>query len=84
MRNIGRDAGVRGLLLLTFDAVEQSDLEEEHVLLKDGSMKYTGEPRKGMIFCPYDQEKIDLLLKDCKVISKRVNRKNEKLVVVEK
>ena len=73
-----------GLLLLAFDAVEQSDYEVDHVVLEDGSMKYTEESRKGMIFCPYDWGRIDLLLKDCKILSKRVNRKNEKLVVVEK
>lgn len=73
-----------GLLLLSFDAVEQGDYEAEHIVLEDGSMKYTEGSRKGMIFCPYDWEKIDLLLKDCKIISKRVNQKNEKLVVVEK
>lgn len=73
-----------GLLLLSFDAVEQSDHEADHVVLEDGSIKYIEEPRKGMIFCPYDWGKIDLLLKDRNIISRRVNQKNEKLVVVEK
>ena len=73
-----------GLLLLSFDAVEQSDYEAEHIMLEDGSMKYTEESRNGMIFCPYDLEKIDLLLKGYKIVSRRVNQKNEKLVVVEK
>lgn len=73
-----------GLLLLSFDAAEQSDYEAEHIVLEDGSMKYTEESRNGMIFCPYDWTKIDLLLKGCKIVSRRVNQKNEKLVVVEK
>lgn len=47
---------------MSFDAVDQSDYDAKHIVLKDGSMKYTEESRKGMIFCPYDWGKIDLLL----------------------
>lgn len=72
-----------GLVMLSFDADEQCDYEIEHVLLEDGSIKYTDKSREGMIFCPYDWEKIGVLLKDHKVISKRANKK-EKIVVIEK
>lgn len=56
----------------------------EHILLADGSMQYTEESRMGMIFRPYDWERIDALLKEYKIISKRVNKKNEKMVIIEK
>lgn len=73
-----------GLLLLSFDTAEQIDYEREHILLEDGSMEYTDPSQKGMIFCPYDWEKIDVLLKGHKIISKRTNSKKEKIVVMEK
>lgn len=73
-----------GLVLLSFDAAEQEDYEIAHILLEDGSMEYTDESRKGMIFLPYDWEKINILLKNRKIISQRVNRKNEKMVVIQK
>lgn len=73
-----------GLVLLSFDMAEQEDYETEHILLADGSMEYTDGSRKGMIFRPYDWEKINILLKDRKIISKCVNQKNEKMVVIQK
>ena len=73
-----------GLVLLSFDTAEQVDYEAEHILLADGSMEYTVKSRKGMIFRPYDWEMIDKLLSGHKVISKRVNQKNEKMVVIQK
>lgn len=73
-----------GLVLLSFDAAEQDDYETGHILLEDGSMEYTDESRKGMIFRPYDWEMIDELLRNHKVISKRINQKNEKMVVIQK
>lgn len=73
-----------GLVLLSFDEAEQDDYETDHIFLEDGSMEYTDGSRKGMIFRPYDWEMIDELLSDQKVISKRVNQKNEKMVVIQK
>ena len=73
-----------GLVLLSFDTAEKDDYETDHVLLEDGSMKYTDESRKGMIFRPYDWEMIDKLLSNHKIISKRINQKNEKMVVIQK
>ena len=73
-----------GLVLLSFDTAEQEDYETEHILLEDGSMEYTDGHRKGMIFRPYDWDMIDKLLGNHSVVSKRINQKNEQMVVIQK
>ncbi|MDE7221552.1 MAG: class I SAM-dependent methyltransferase, partial [Oscillospiraceae bacterium] len=52
-----------GLILVSFDTPEESDREMDHEVLEDGSLRYAdGTSRAGMIFHPYGEEEIDLLL----------------------
>ena len=73
-----------GLILLSFDNAEDDDFTEKHITLKDGTMQYTSEARKGMLFHPYDMEKIRNLLKNYNIIYEAHNLQREKRVILKK
>lgn len=70
-----------GLILVSFDIAEDDDMNEAHITLKDGTMQYTCESRKGMLFHPYDWEKIDELLKNYNIVYKADKGKREHIVL---
>lgn len=63
---------------------KECDTYEAHITLKDGTMQYTCENRKGMLFCPYDWDKINELLKNYKIVYKADKGKREHIVILEK
>lgn len=74
-----------GLILLSFDTAEEEDYTAPHDVLPDGSLRYTGDShRSGMIFHPYDWEKIHELVKGREIVFESVNRKNEQIVILKK
>ena len=73
-----------GLLMLTFDIAEAEDLEEEHILHEDGTMEYTLGSRAGMLFLPYDWEKIEKFLEGYEVIHRAEKGSRERVVIVKK
>lgn len=73
-----------GLVLVSFDIAEDDDMNEAHITLKDGTMQYTCENRKGMLFHPYDWEKIDELLKNYNIVYKADKGKREHIVILKK
>ena len=73
-----------GLVLITFDIAEAEDLEEEHLTPEEGTMEYVGGSRKGMVFRPYDWDRIDEFMKDCKVIYRGEKTNRERVVIVKK
>lgn len=74
-----------GLILVSFDTAEESDLEMAHERLSDGSLRYAeGTPRAGMIFHPYDRDGIVSLLKGKTVIYEQTNRKGEQIRILRK
>ncbi len=74
-----------GLILVSFDTPEASDLEMDHEVLEDGSLRYVdGTSRAGMIFHPYGKEEIDLLLAGKRVIYEHTNQKGEQIRILEK
>lgn len=72
-----------GLVMLSFDNAEEDDLSEDHEVLEDETMLYTSGARRGMLFHPYDWEKINEFLKDLTVIYKADNQR-EKIVILQK
>ena len=62
--------------------VEDDDMKEPHIILKDGTMQYTCENRKGMLFHPYDWGKIEELLKDYSIVYKADKGKREHIVIL--
>ncbi|WP_024865331.1 class I SAM-dependent methyltransferase [Butyrivibrio sp. FCS014] len=73
-----------GLIWLSFDIPEEEDLNEVHVTLDDGTLLYTGEGRNGMLFRPYNPERIDELLKDYTIIHRAKKGEREYAVILEK
>ena len=75
----------QGLLLLSFDQAEEEDFESAHEELADGSMIYTGESsRDGMLYRPYDSDKISALISGYRVIEQWTNRKGSQFVILQK
>ena len=73
-----------GLVWISFDIAEEDDFAEEHITLDDGTMQYTGGSRAGMLFNPYDWDKIDELLKSYNIVYKADKAKREKVVILKK
>ena len=73
-----------GLILISFDIAKEDDILEDHITLEDGTMQYTSGNRKGMLFKPYDWDKIDELLKSYSIVYKADKLKREKIVILEK
>ena len=73
-----------GLLLLSFDAPETEDFSIPHEELADGSMRYTDGQRAGMIFLPYDEERIHRLSAGREILSTRTNRRGSRIVLLKK
>lgn len=73
-----------GLVLLSFDGVEEEDFSEEHIEIEPGTMQYTSGERAGMLFHPYDEESIKDLLKEYEIIEMWTTRRGEQVVVLKK
>ncbi len=73
-----------GLILLALDTSDEDDLEEEHILLDDGSILYTAPAKNGMIFHPYDEAELAGLLDGKNVINRTTGRKGELVTVLQK
>ena len=74
-----------GLLLLSFDQAEEEDFENAHEELEDGSMIYTKESsREGMLYRPYDWDKINALIGGHRVIEQWTNRRGSQFVILQK
>ena len=73
-----------GLVILSFDGVEDEDFSEEHIEIELGTMQYTGGERAGMLFHPYDGESIKHLLEKYEIIEMWTTRKGEQVVVLKK
>ena len=71
-----------GLLFLSFDQLEQDDLDEPHTILPDGSFLYTGEHRDGLLFRYCSATEIQGLLKPYLVLQWRCNRRGEREVLI--
>ena len=74
-----------GLVMLSFDTPEAEDYAAPHEVLPDGSMLYIGgSDRAGMIFRPCDGAAIQALTEGREVLSRRTNRKGNRIVVLKK
>jgi len=51
-----------GLIFISFDGLEEDDISSPHIVLDDGSFKYTEGRREGMIFKYYSDQDIKKLL----------------------
>jgi SAM-dependent methyltransferase len=61
---LGRVARPGAVLLVSFDEDRSDDPESEAVVLEDGTHRYVGGRRTGMLFRPYSNEEIRSLFED--------------------
>lgn len=73
-----------GLVILSFDGVEEEDFSEEHIEIEPGTLKYINGERTGMLFHPYDREEIESLLEDYEIIENWTTHRGEQVVIVRK
>ncbi len=73
-----------GFVLLSFDAAEEEDFQCEHEELPDGSMVYTDASREGMLYRPYDSERIGALVDGCSVVRQWSDRRGGQVVLLQK
>lgn len=73
-----------GLIYITFDGLEEDDNEINHLVLDDGSYKYTEGARKGMIFKYYTNDEIFKLTKYRKIIFFNTKQNGEREVILRK
>ena len=85
LREMMRIVKPGGLVLMSFDKLEEDELSMPHKLLEDGSMLYDeGTPNDGLLFHPYGDGEIEELVKGYRVISRRTDRKGNRVIVLEK
>ncbi|WP_425447220.1 class I SAM-dependent methyltransferase [Dethiothermospora halolimnae] len=74
----------KGLVYLSFDRLDKEDMEYPHVILSDGTMKYTKGERKGMVFKYYKDEEIKDMFKDYEVLYFGTDDKGSRDIIVRK
>lgn len=73
-----------GLVMISFDTAEPEDYSYSHEMLEPGTMLYKEGDRSGMVFHPYEWDEIDRLFRDCHIIYRIQNSKNEKILIIKK
>ena len=68
----------KGLVYISFDPLEQDDLDEAHEVLSDGSFVYQSGNRDGLLFHYYTDEEIRTLLKEKSVLQWNQNKRGER------
>ncbi|PWT28140.1 hypothetical protein CPT75_13980 [Butyrivibrio fibrisolvens] len=72
-----------GLILVSFDEVDDDDLALEHENQEDGCIRFTGDSAKnGMILHPYDDVWVEELLSGKEILYEAVNSKDEHVFIV--
>lgn len=84
LRELLRITKEGGLILLSFDMVEVDDLKEPHQVLWDGTMRYTGENRNGMLFHPYSWEEVETFLEGYTIVYRADKEDREHIVILRK
>lgn len=73
-----------GLIYISFDAIEEDDLETPHEVLADGSLLYTEGERCSMIFHPYTDSEIKTLLSGRNIEKSIIQDGSERVVILRK
>jgi ubiquinone/menaquinone biosynthesis C-methylase UbiE len=73
-----------GLIYLSFDGLEDDDIETSHEVLEDGSFKYIDDIRKGMIFKYYVNEEIKKLIIGKEILYFNTKQNGEREIILRK
>lgn len=71
-----------GLIYISFDGLENDDISLPHIVLADGSYKYTEGSREGMIFKYYSDQDIEKLLYNRKIIWINHKKSGEREIIL--
>ena len=84
LRELVRITKDHGLIFLSFDPLEQDDLDEPHRILPDGSFLYTGQNRNGLLFRYYSSDEILTLTSGYRILQWRCSRRGERGILLKK
>lgn len=73
-----------GLIYISFDGLENDDIEISHEILDDGSFKYIDDIRKGMIFKYYSNEEIKNFIIDKEILYFNTKKNGEREIILRK
>lgn len=73
-----------GLVMISFDGIEEDDLELPHEVTADGSFLYKDGNRNGMLFHYYEEEELETWLAPYSIIWKQTNSRGERFFVIQK
>ncbi|QSX06571.1 class I SAM-dependent methyltransferase [Sedimentibacter sp. zth1] len=73
-----------GLIYLSFDCLEEDDLNLAHEILEDGSFLYTDKSRDGLLFNHYTNEDIEKLLLGKQQIYFNTTKRGDREVILKK
>lgn len=74
----------KGLVYISFDGIEDDDMELEHIVLDDGSFLYSDKSRNGLLFKYYSDQDINTLLNGRNIIYSKTNMHGDREIVIQK
>lgn len=73
-----------GIVVVSFDELDEDDLERPHQVTTDGSILYTDQKWGGMVFHPYSDEALKLWLGSYQIIFTHRNQRGERFYAIQK
>lgn len=70
-----------GIIMVSFDWVDEDDMSLPHELLSDGSILYTSGSRRGMILHPYNESEALCLLEGFEIVYTELNLQDEQVFI---
>ena len=84
LEELHRIIKINGMVWISFDVAQSEDFEENHITYEDGTMEYTEGCREGMLFNPYDEDKIDDLLQNFHIVYRGIRGNREVSIILKK
>lgn len=73
-----------GIVIVSFDGMDEDDLKIQHEITEDGSILYRDEKRNGMVYHFYADEELSTWLKSYSVVDSYTNGRGERFFAIQK
>lgn len=73
-----------GIVVVSFDSLDNEDLELPHDIMEDGSLRYANGPRNGMVFHFYSTSELESWLSAYAIILSYTNDRGERFFALQK
>ncbi len=73
-----------GLIYISFDGIEEDDINMAHEVLEDGSFLYSDESRKGLLFKHYSEDDIRKLISGKEQVYFNITKKGDREFILKK